>query len=224
MSLTTIRSFKRGQVRYRHGMCFDTDMVFLQRYQDNEEATCDDDLWVTLLKYDSGCNVTTPDGNAYGRISLVRGDTWAFKPADGDDAGEIEYTSRHAEVILDLEVLVSQRFVEEQQVAQAIAGFEVNLAVVNTLQVQIEQLMAQQDELLKPHAMLVTGLIAECESLEDMGRIGAHLDTWPRGFYRSEVRTVWNQRAQQSQVWAGKGPVASSSKALPANTSEDGHQ
>lgn len=61
MSLHTIRAFKIGDQRYRHAICTSTDTVFLERYQDNPDATCESDLWDSLLCYDHNAVARTPD-------------------------------------------------------------------------------------------------------------------------------------------------------------------
>jgi hypothetical protein len=200
MSLTTIRAFRIGQQRYRHAMCLNTDAVFLQRYQDNEDATCDDDLWVTLLKYDSSAVAYDADGRRVGSFRTEGGaDQWVFYERPNQTRITFEPT-RGAEALLDTEVQYSKHWLERQRLNEAIVGAEVMLAAANTLQLQIDQLTAQQEAMLKPHAMEMNGLMAGCQSAEEMGRISVYLDTWPRGFYRSELRTAWNVRKNSTGV------------------------
>ena len=106
----TIRTFRIADKTYRHAMCLDTDHVFLQRYQDDAEATCDDDLWLTLLKYDRSCNVWDAEGRRVGdfRIEGVP-DQWVFY--ENPNRTRIVFPrQRGAESLLDTEVEYSKRW------------------------------------------------------------------------------------------------------------------
>lgn len=111
MPLATIRSFTHAGQRYRHAMCFDTDAVFLQRYQDNDEATCDDDLWLTLLKYDRNCNVWG-EGKKVGDFRTEGDlDTWVFYENPLRTRIELDYR-KGAEALLNAEVEYSKHWLD----------------------------------------------------------------------------------------------------------------
>ena len=68
MSLNTIRAFKIADRQYRHAMCYESDAVYLQRHVENEKATCDDDLWTTLLVYNRNRSARDAQYNKVGGL------------------------------------------------------------------------------------------------------------------------------------------------------------
>lgn len=115
MEMITIRSFKMGDETYRHAMCYDNDAVYLQRYTDNEDATCDDDLWTTLISYDRNCVARLADGTKIGDFRIEGGPNhWVFY--ENPNRTRIKLGPINgAEALLDAEVLYSRRWLITQE-------------------------------------------------------------------------------------------------------------
>lgn len=197
MSLNTIRTFRIADQTYRHAMCTDEDHVFLQRYQDNESAVCDDDLWVTLLKYDRNCSVWAAGGVKVGDFQLEgTAEQWVFY--ENPLRARIEFPpNRGPEALLDAEVRYSRRWLANQAMDQVFEQDEVTIAAAGSLQLQIDLLKARQDEMMRPPVMRMLALINQCPDVHTLERLNAHLDTWPAGFDRSELRSAWFVRLEE---------------------------
>jgi hypothetical protein len=220
MSLTNIRSFRIETERYRHAMCLNTDAVFLQRFVDNDDATCDDDLWLTLLKYDSSCNAWDAEGKRIGNFTTEgSGEQWVFY--ENPNRTRLAFPpTRGPEALLDTEVHYSKHWLEQKR----IESYNGAVASANHIQGQIDSMLRYQDELLKEPAAWLCAKIRACESLEALDEINTHLDTWPRGFFRSEIRTVCNTQAyklgRRTPNPAEDSPPASGPATLPPVTSD----
>lgn len=115
MNLHSIRRFRIDEHIYRHAMCGDSDAVFLQQYTENEDATCHDDLWITLLKYSPDCQVLqpTPDGEKRVGNFEMEGDAWVMY--ENPLRTRVVFPpNRSAESLLDAEVLYSQRWLAQE--------------------------------------------------------------------------------------------------------------
>lgn len=226
MSLTTIRKFSHAGRHYRHAICLDTDAVFLQRYTDDEEAAnCREDLWHTLLKYDSSCGAWDAEGKSLGNFTTEgTSEQWVFY--ENPLRTRIEFPRmRGAEILLDAEVYYSKRWLEQQR----IEGYNAAVAAANLLEPQIRALVDQQDALLKEPAFFLESKIAECDDRDALQEIARHLDTWPQGLYRSAVRSAWAKKAFKLGYTDldKEGPAASGPATLPpaaAVTSNDRSQ
>lgn len=135
MNLHTIRAFKIGDQWYRHAMCYDSDAVYLQRYSDNEDATCDDDLWTTLLVYDCHCVARDAQYNKVGDFQIEGSPNhWVFYESPNRtriDFGPIN----GAEALLDAEVLYSRRWL----IAQELQSSEHTGTLANAAQLSAEK-------------------------------------------------------------------------------------
>lgn len=192
MSLNTIRAFKVGDQRYRHAMCYDSDAVYLQRYTDNEDATCDDDLWTTLISYDCHCVARLADGTKIGDFQIEGGPNhWVFYESPNRtriDFGPIN----GAEALLDAEVLYSRRWLITQKLqSQEYAG---TLAHAAQLQAKIDALANKQDDALRPHANTLAKMVHEARTPSELLPLIANLHRWPMGFFRSELRIAMTRR------------------------------
>lgn len=152
MEMITVRSFKMGDEIYRHAMCLDSDAVYLQRYQDNPNATCDDDLWTTLLTYDRDCVARDAQGNKVGDFQLENTPKhWVFYESPNRtriDFGPIN----GAEALLEAEVLYSRRWLITQELQSP--EHTGTLAHAARLQAKIDAIANKQDEALRPRQPL----------------------------------------------------------------------
>lgn len=117
MNLVSIRSFRLGDDMYRHAICTDSDAVFLQRYTENKDATCDDDLWLTLLKYTNDCQVLEPTSEGSKRVGEfhTEGAPGQWVVYEGPLRTRIVFPpSRSVESLLDAEMLYSQRWLAQK--------------------------------------------------------------------------------------------------------------
>lgn len=192
MEMITIRSFKMGNETYRHAMCYDSDAVYLQRYTDNEDATCDDDLWTTLLVYDCHCVARDAQGNKVGDFQLENTPNhWVFYESLNRtriDFGPIN----GAEALLEAEVLYSRRWlVTQEPQSQEYAGA---LAHAAQLQAKIDALANKQDNALRPHANTLARMVHDAKTPTELLPMIANLHRWPMGFFRSELRTAMTRR------------------------------
>lgn len=117
MNLHSIRRFRIDEHIYRHAMCGDSDAVFLQRYTENEDATCDNDLWTTLLKYSPDCQILEPTSEGSKRVGNFRteGAPGQWVVYEGPLRTRIVFPpNRSAESLLDAEVLYSKRWLAQE--------------------------------------------------------------------------------------------------------------
>lgn len=206
MSLHTIRAFKVCDQRYRHAMCYDNDAVYLQRYTDNEDATCDDDLWTTLISYDCHCVARLADGTKIGDFQIKGGPNhWVFYESPNRtriDFGPIN----GAEALLEAEVLYSRRWLITQELQSP--EHTGTLAHAARLQAKIDTIANKQDEALRPRANIFAKMVHEARTPSELLLLIADLSEWPMGFFRSELRVAMTRRlaelsAQKTTVPAG---------------------
>ena len=211
MELITIRSFKMGDEIYRHAMCYDSDAVYLQRQTDNENATCYDDLWTTLLVYDCHCVARDAQGNKVGDFQIEGGPNhWVFYESPNRtriDPGPIN----GAEALLEAEVLYSRRWL----IAQELQSSEHTGTLANAAQLQakIDAIANKQDEALRPRANLFAKMVHEARTPSELLLLIANLNEWPMGFFRSELRAAMTRRlaelsTEKTTVPAGTAKVA----------------
>lgn len=211
MSLITIRAFKVCDQRYRHAMCYDSDAVYLQRYTDSEEATCDDDLWTTLISYDRNCVARLADGTKIGDFQIEGGlNHWVFY--ENPNRTRIDFGPINgAEALLETELLYSRRWLVMQELqSQEYAGA---LAHAAQLQAKIDALANKQDDALRPHTNTLARMVHEARTPSELLPLIANLHRWPMGFFRSELRTSMTRRlaelsAQKKTVPAGAAKIA----------------
>lgn len=192
MSLITIRAFKVCDQRYRHAMCYDSDAVYLQRYTDSEEATCDDDLWTTLISYDRNCVARLADGTKIGDFQIEGGPNhWVFY--ENPNRTRIDFGPiKGAEALLETELLYSRHWLVMQELqSQEYAGA---LAHAAQLQAKIDAIANQQDDALRPHANTLARMVHEARTPSELLPLIANLHRWPMGFFRSELRTAMTRR------------------------------
>ncbi len=211
MSLNTIRAFKVGDRRYRHAMCYDNDAVYLQRYTDNEEATCDDDLWTTLISYDRNCVARLADGTKIGDFQLENlPNHWVFYESPNRtriDFGPIN----GAEALLETELLYSRRWLITQELQSP--EHTGTLAHAAHLQAKIDAIANQQDNALRPRANMFAKMVHEARTPAEVLLLIANLNEWPMGFFRSELRVALTRRlaelsAEKTTVPAGAAKTA----------------
>ena len=206
MELITIRAFKVADRQYRHAMCFGSDAVYLQRHMENEKATCDDDLWTTLLVYDRNRSARDAQYNKVGDFQ-IEGDPnhWVFYESPNRtriDFGPIN----GAEALLDAEVLYSRRWLVSKELqSPEYAG---TLAHAAQLQAKIDALANKQDEALRPRANLFAKMVHEARTPSELLLLIGNLNEWPMGFFRSELRVAMTRRlaelsAEKTTVPAG---------------------
>ena len=219
MSLHTIRTFRFNSEIYRHATCANSDAVFLQRDQNNPDATCDDDLWTTLLVYDRHCVARDAQGNKVGDFQIEGGPNhWVFYESPNRtriDFGPINGT----EALLDAEVLYSRRWLVTQELqSQEYAG---TLAHAAQLQAEIDALANKRDDALRPHADALARMVHDAKTPSELLPLIVNLRGWPMGFYRSELRIIQARRlvelsTKKKTVPAGAAkttpPIMSSSK------------
>lgn len=210
MSLNTIRAFKVADQRYRHAMCYDSDAVYLQRYTDNEDATCDDDLWTTLISYDRHCVARLADGTKIGDFQINGGPNhWVFY--ESPNRTRIDFGPIGAEALLEAEVLYSRRWLITQELQSP--EHTGTLAHAAQLQAKIDAIANKQDEALRPRANIFAKMVHEARTPAELLPLIANLHGWPMGFFRSELRIAMTRRlaelsAQKTTVPAGAAKTA----------------
>lgn len=211
MEMITIRSFKMGDETYRHAMCFGSDAVYLQRHMENEKATCDDDLWTTLLVYDRNRSARDAQYNKVGEFQIEGSPNhWVFYESPNRtriDLGPINGT----EALLDAEVLYSRRWLVMQELQSP--EHTGALAHAAQLQAKIDALANQQDDALRPHANTLARMVNEAQTPSELLLLIANLHRWPMGFFRSELRTAATRRLAELSTEKKTAPVGAAKTA-----------